>query len=747
MTQPLTIVSLDSHTQVPESAWADYLEPSYHDLLPRLSNENQKWIAVMGKLMVDRINEQIDVFDPEGMYGEGFRGVVDCDVRLAQMDREGIAGEFIYNGEPRQVALFFQQTSSRFDLDAREAGARAHHRWVHDTFGGASDRIFLTGVTGHAPCHDMEATLAETRWIADHGFVATMAPGSTGAADHPPLYDEYWEPLWSLCEERGLTLVVHAGYGTEAGPFFSEVADVYDEMQAAGALTDELLARFSTSTMVKSFFNNLDTRRPLWQLTLGGVFDRHPDLKLLLTEIRADWLPAMLAHLDGIFEQHRDDLPATRRPSEYWHSNGTTCLSFAHKAEVEMRHEIGVETIAFGRDYPHPEGTWPNTREWMREAFAGVPEPELRMMLGENAIRRMGLDAERLTQVAQRVGPTVAELMGGGPEVTPELIGHFDLRGGYLKPAEGEPATSRANVESTGRRDPPASRSGGPMIEIRPLGPAFGAEVTGFEPRVPLDDATTALLRDAFDEYGLLVFRDLDIAHPAQVYLSKLLIRREHEPDDAPGRPPITDGWYISNQREEAAAPFGRLQFHADGMCDETSFEVLSLYGTEVGQPATPTTFVSAVHAWQTLPPELRTRVDGLRAFHTSGAIRRRDVTDVLVIEVERPRTSVKPLALVHPRTGETVLFACEQMTQEIVDLEADESEGLLGKLFDHMYDPAVRLDHEWRERDLVVWDNIAVQHARPNVVAGGPPRTLRKTGYPMPTLTPDQMPTYGGTR
>ena len=81
-----------------------------------------------------------------------------------------------------------------------------------------------------------------------------------------------------------------------------------------------------------------------------------------MTEVRGDWLPATLRHLDAVYEQVRDDLPATRKPSEYWQEHCLMALSFVHKAEVAMRHEIGVETIAFGRDFPHAEGTWPNTR-------------------------------------------------------------------------------------------------------------------------------------------------------------------------------------------------------------------------------------------------------------------------------------------------------------------------------------------------------------------------------------------------
>lgn len=77
---------------------------------------------------------------------------------------------------------------------------------------------------------------------------------------------------------------------------------------------------------------------------------------------------------------------------------------------MERRHEIGVPTIGFGRDYPHSEGTWPNTLEWLRDAFAGVPEDEVRRMTSINAARVYGFDLDALQKIADRVGPTVEEL-------------------------------------------------------------------------------------------------------------------------------------------------------------------------------------------------------------------------------------------------------------------------------------------------------------------------------------------------
>ncbi|SFF77298.1 Taurine dioxygenase, alpha-ketoglutarate-dependent [Novosphingobium sp. CF614] len=278
-------------------------------------------------------------------------------------------------------------------------------------------------------------------------------------------------------------------------------------------------------------------------------------------------------------------------------------------------------------------------------------------------------------------------------------------------------------------------------LEVKDLAPAFGAEIIGFDPKAPLDDETRTLLRHAFDTRGLLRFRDIDLTHAEQVALSRMLIRKEGLAED--GETPPEDKFYVSNRRPDSAAPFGRLQFHSDTMWCEQPFEVLSLYGAQVEQPSAPTTFVSAVHAWKTLPDALRKQIEGLEVLHTAGVVRRGDLSEVLVTEVVNPPTAITKLGMRHPRTGETVLYACEQMTREIVGLSHEESEAILEQVFDHLYAPTAQWDHEWREGDFVVWDNIAMQHSRKTVTVEGPTRHLRKAASPMPKLRPDQRPVY----
>ncbi len=452
----LILVSSDSHAGVPKELWTHYLDKRYHDLLPRLRADNEIYPRAI-YVLSGRSVSSAPLPEQQEAHRSGWQGLYDPVLRLADMDREGIAAELIYHGDFRLGDMFHNLTNNTYPLDAWDAGARAWNRWAADTFGFAMDRFLVTGAIGS--CSDMDATIKDLEWIADHKFAGTYGPGYMRHADMPALFDEYWEPFWSVCEERGIAIVVHAGFGTEQGAVFPQLQRILNDVsKAAGGSTDlKVLAQHADAISEKSvafffeFVNSIKSRRPMWQMMLGGVFDRHPGLKLILAEIRHDWIPATLRHLDAIYDQHRADLPAKRKPSEYWLSNCLAAASFIHKAEVDMRHDIGVETILFGRDFPHPEGTWPNTKDWLRHAFAGVPEDELRLMLGENAVRFLGLDRARLVEIAKRIGPTVEEIIGSGPEVPDELVRNFDLRGHYLSPPEG--GARIAEVERPLRED------------------------------------------------------------------------------------------------------------------------------------------------------------------------------------------------------------------------------------------------------------------------------------------------------
>jgi alpha-ketoglutarate-dependent taurine dioxygenase len=280
-------------------------------------------------------------------------------------------------------------------------------------------------------------------------------------------------------------------------------------------------------------------------------------------------------------------------------------------------------------------------------------------------------------------------------------------------------------------------------LHIEEVNGPFGAEVVGLDPTAELDPETWHQLRRVFDERGLLLFRSVHVSHAFQVRLSEMLIGNDTGIPRGLDRSP-DDTFYISNRREGAAAPFGRLPFHSDAMWSNDPPLVLSLAAVDVEAPTTPTMFASAVHAWTTLPPDLRARVEPLSAVHIAGVVSRGDhQDDVLIPTFDQPPSTVTPISYCHPRTGRMLLQVCEQMTLEVDGLSPKDSEGLLLELFAHLYDPATRWEHEWQNGDLVVWDNLAVHHARVNVPAEGPARTLRKYFSPIPVLSESQRPAY----
>jgi alpha-ketoglutarate-dependent taurine dioxygenase len=279
------------------------------------------------------------------------------------------------------------------------------------------------------------------------------------------------------------------------------------------------------------------------------------------------------------------------------------------------------------------------------------------------------------------------------------------------------------------------------QFEIRDITPDFGAEIVGFEP-VELDPEERDLLRRTFDERGLLVFRDLDIDRDYQTYLVDALIDYDRPADAVKQKQRET---LVSNKEPEGNAPFGRLLFHSDMMWAAEPFQVLSLYGVEVQPPAVPTAFVSTVAAWETLPKDLRQRVENLHVVNVTGQQRRGDEEeeDLLQPIREHEQSVTTSVGHAHPRTNRTILYVSQMNTREIVELSHDESEELIEALFNHLYDPAHVFEHEWREGDLAAWDNLAIQHARATVKKEGPVRTLRKVISPIPSMAGIETPKF----
>jgi len=380
------VISSDCHAGLQPEKYRDYLDPKYREAFDvALPIQLQMTREAAKKFLVDEINA-----DWRKGRERGLAGAWDHAERVRVLDADGVAAEVIFpdgitemNMPPFGAGLSLPTDGIVPEL--QWAGARAHNRWLAEFCQMAPER--RAGVAIVPVLWDIGEALREIRWAKANGLRGILIPSRWGKQDayHHPKY----EPIWAACEELGLVVHVHSG----AAP----MEDYSDHIGMMGIYVTEVIWW---------------TVRPLWFLIWGGVFERHPGMRYAITESTTVWVPEALqlmdqrygeTHFSAKLGDYRSHLKA--KPSEYFRRNvflGASCMP---RREVELRHEIGLGNIMWGTDYPHPEGSWPVTREQQLESFHGVPEAELAAMLGGNAARVYGFDAEKLAPLVARIGP------------------------------------------------------------------------------------------------------------------------------------------------------------------------------------------------------------------------------------------------------------------------------------------------------------------------------------------------------
>ena len=192
---------------------------------------------------------------------------------------------------------------------------------------------------------------------------------------------------------------------------FCDNQQTVQAMQAATGIT------YGGSPQIPPLENQFVAFRPFWLLLWAGVWERYPNLKFCPTESGGMLTLCVNAYFDKYLSVQRrpDEVRAaiSLKPSDYWYRQCYVGAS-AHssRAEIDDRYRIGVKNIMWGSDYPHPEGTWPASMERTRELFAGIPEDEVRLMIGGNAARVYKFDLELMNRIAAKIGPKVSEITG-----------------------------------------------------------------------------------------------------------------------------------------------------------------------------------------------------------------------------------------------------------------------------------------------------------------------------------------------
>jgi taurine dioxygenase len=234
-------------------------------------------------------------------------------------------------------------------------------------------------------------------------------------------------------------------------------------------------------------------------------------------------------------------------------------------------------------------------------------------------------------------------------------------------------------------------------LEFRRLHPDLGAEVIGFDLARSNAPADIAALRAAFDEHELLLFRGDRAISP----------ERQHDICSWFGPCMTTNPSGAKHTFMDNAEAVGRdkLLFHSDVSYAEEPMQGIALHALELPKSGAATAYVSGVAAWAGLAPDLQSKLAAMTSRHRLEGGYAYDWPEFV---------ADKPVRMAHPRTGKPILYVTEHHSERIHELPESESANTLAALFAHLYAPDHVYTHQWRLYDLVLWDNLAIQHARP---------------------------------
>lgn len=362
-------ISADSHVLEPPTLWAEFIDPAYRDACPHLVHDPDRGDIYTVPNMAG------GTFRLGGAFGAGrslaetsrpggwrfdeiYPGAWNPAARMADMDRDGIAAEVIY---PTAGMIIMAHE----DRDYQHACLTAYSRWL-EGFVGGSDRLFGVSPTAARTAQELLAHVDDAK---ARGFKGVMLPETPGEAD----YDSaIYDPVWEAAADLDLPLCFHilpgsAGTGLRGQP-------------RGGRLNAFTSVIRGNQDIIGVFI-------------FGGVFQRHPKLKLICVEADAGWAPHYMYRMDGAYDRHRQQLSdgaLERKPSEYFLEN--VYMTFQDDG-VAMRstHLLNPERLLWATDFPHTDSTWPHSCRTMAEMAEGLDETIVRMIVRDNTAKVYGL--------------------------------------------------------------------------------------------------------------------------------------------------------------------------------------------------------------------------------------------------------------------------------------------------------------------------------------------------------------------
>ncbi|MFK7896719.1 MAG: amidohydrolase family protein [Myxococcota bacterium] len=299
-------------------------------------------------------------------FDEILPGNYEGAAHLADMDKDDVDVSVTY---PAYAAQAYVEPDRELAL----ACIRSYNDWILGEF-QAADAQRIVGLPMLPVDDGMEASIAELERSLKAGAKAAFLPGLPARPYHDPIYD----PLFARAAEANCPLTFHRTFGGKP-----DIAD-WDELVDMNITAGGTVFRFFSAI------------RPFTYMAYGGVFERHPNLKIVAGEVNCGWLPFWLQTMEQNFEIRSglgdDALKAQKRPTDYMGENlFVTILDDAVGFGLIPTHPWLAQAAMWSSDYPHSVSTWPNSRKILTELGAPLTEEQLENIAHRNAARVYGL--------------------------------------------------------------------------------------------------------------------------------------------------------------------------------------------------------------------------------------------------------------------------------------------------------------------------------------------------------------------
>jgi predicted TIM-barrel fold metal-dependent hydrolase len=421
------MISVDDHLIEPPNVWVDRLPAKYREVGPRWITDDgvEAWHyenvrqCVGGAVTSGAIwppEDRPPVFNPLA-FSEIPPACHDPRARIEAMDADGVLASLVFPNLPGFAGSLFVRAE---DKDLALLCVRAYNDWVLDEWCAAAPGRFIP--LSIIPMWDGKLAAAEAERTIGRGTRAisfSMAPQNLGL---PPIDDRsgFWDPLFSTVAEAGVPLCTHLGTGTSNAkadsddPRFTQMAQAMGADAAGAALTALDMA---ADPRVGGTLLQLAGQTTLVEWIYSGNFDRHPDLKVALSENGIGWIPSVLQVADWMTQMSRERITQPtdpendplvseaartqareslrerseraqleRLPSEVFRDHMYGC--FIHDpVGLKLLDELGVDNVMIETDFPHNSTWYPFSMQKAEQSLASLPSEVRAKILRGNAER------------------------------------------------------------------------------------------------------------------------------------------------------------------------------------------------------------------------------------------------------------------------------------------------------------------------------------------------------------------------